>query len=184
MRNSLAYTLGLASLSLALTGVVGCGTSPSSETKREELKDDAKSSLKKLENEDAGLSDFISKAYGYAVFPSVGKGGLLVGGAYGRAEVYEQGEFVGYASLTQASVGLQAGGQEFTELVVFENKDAMERFKNNRVSFAANASAVALKSGAAASAKYDNGVAVFTKPTGGLMFEASIGGQQFTFKAK
>jgi lipid-binding SYLF domain-containing protein len=118
------------------------------------------------------------------IFPSVGKGGVIVGGAYGRGEVYEQGQLVGYADVTQATVGAQLGGQTFSELIVFENREAMDRFKRGNFEFAANVSAVALKAGAAAAARYTNGVAVFVKPEGGAMFEASIGGQKFTFQAR
>ena len=89
---------------------------------------------------------------------------------------------VGYATISQATVGLQAGGQEFAEAVVFETPDALQRFKDGKLSFEANASAVALKSGAAASTKYENHVAVFTLPKAGLMFEAAIGGQSFSFQ--
>jgi lipid-binding SYLF domain-containing protein len=118
------------------------------------------------------------------IFPNVGKGAWIVGGAYGRGVVYEQGQFVGYADISQATVGLQAGGQTYTELVVFEDKASLDRFKTGKLSFAANVSAVILKSGAAASAKYTDGVAVFVKPIGGAMVEAAIGGQQFTYQPK
>jgi lipid-binding SYLF domain-containing protein len=113
----------------------------------------------------------------------VGKGGLVVGGAYGRGVVYEQGRHIGYSDLTQGSVGLQAGGQTFSELLVFENKSALDRFKEGKLDFAA-ASAVVLKSGVATHAPFVNGVAVVVSPIGGAMLEASIGGQQFTYQQK
>ena len=91
---------------------------------------------------------------------------------------------VGYADLTNVTVGFQLGGQEFSELIAFQTADAFEKFKNNNLAFSANASAVALKTGAAAAAKYTDGIAIFTKPKAGLMFEASVGGQRFTYKAK
>ena len=134
-----------------------------------------------MTKEDAGLQSFLDKSYGYVIFPKVGKGGLIAGGAYGRGVVYEQGRMIGYADLTQATVGLQAGGQTYSEVVAFENNEALDRFKQNKLDFSANASAVILKSGAAAAAKYQDGVAVFVMPRAGAMVEASIGGQKFEF---
>ena len=93
------------------------------------------------------------------------------------------GKMIGFADLTQANIGLQAGGQAYSEVIVFENEDALNKFKNNKLEFSANASAVALKAGAAGAARFENGISVFVKPKGGLMFEVSIGGQKFTFKA-
>jgi lipid-binding SYLF domain-containing protein len=168
-------------LSIAFLSAPGCETAPKTEAKRENLVDESETTLKSMQNVDAGLGDFVGRSYGYAIFPNVGKGGLVAGGAYGRGSVYEQGKFIGYADLRQGTVGLQAGGQNFSELIVFENKAALDNFTNNKFEFAANASAVALKPGVSKSANFDEGVAVFTQPKGGLMFEAAIGGQQFTF---
>jgi len=174
-----------ASLALAFaflgSGLVGCATEPKGPGEQQALRARADGSLGEMKAEDPGLNSFLSNAYGYAIFPSVGKGGFIVGGGYGRGEVYEQGRFVGFADITQATLGLQAGGQTFSQLIVFQNKEAADRFKYGKMKFAANVSAVALKAGAAASAKYSDGVAVFVKPQGGLMFEASVGGQEFGF---
>ena len=159
----------------------GCSTAPKTEAKQKTLVDDADTVVNRFKREDPGMTDLLNRSYGYVVFPSVGKGGVGIGGAYGKGAVYEQGRMVGFADLTQASIGFQLGGQTFAELIVFENKAALEKFKNNQFSFEANASAVAVKSGAAAAAKYENGVAVFTEPNAGLMFEAAVGGQKFTY---
>lgn len=168
---------------LVVAMMIGCSsTKPESEAKQENLVNEANNTLEELKTADPSLDDFMDKAYGYAVFPSVGKGGLIVGGAHGRGVVYEQGAAVGYAQLTQATVGAQAGGQSFDEVIVFENKSALDRFRSSNFEFSANASAVALKSGAAATARYQDGVAIFTKPEGGLMFEASVGGQKFQYE--
>jgi len=167
---------------IALGLMVGCSTSPSSEAKREELTSKVQGAMKEMSNADPSLQGFVDRAYGYVMFPSVTKGGLIVGGSYGRGEVYEKGKMVGYADISQATVGAQAGGQSFKELICFETEQALSNFKANKLAFAANASAVALKTGAAATARYSNGVAVFTQPTGGLMFEAAIGGQGFSFR--
>jgi lipid-binding SYLF domain-containing protein len=162
--------------------LTACSTAPKSEVARDNLREESELSLRKLKSTDATLDDFLRRGYGYVVFPEVGKGGLIVGGAYGRGIAYEQGQMVGYADIAQADVGLQAGGQSFTEVLVFENKAAMDNFKYGRLKFGANASAVAMKAGAAAATQFKDGVAVFTQPIGGLMFEASVGGQSFTYR--
>lgn len=181
----LKSSIGLA-VALAATAMVagGCATAPKTEAKKVELRARGNATLATLEAKDASLGEFLRNAHGYAVFPSVGKGGLGLGGAYGRGEVYEQGEFVGYADITQFTIGLQAGGQTFAEIIAFEDRTAMENFKHGKVKFSANASAVALKAGAAKTAKYEKGVAIFTSPNGGLMFEASVGGQEFGYVPK
>lgn len=162
--------------------LVGCETAPKTEEKRESLQAKADATVQEFAATDAGMRQFLDDAYGYAVFPDAGKGGLIVGGAYGRGIVYEQGRMIGYADMKQGSVGLQAGGQSFSQIIAFEDQNSLDRFKNNQLTFSANVSAVILKSGAAASAKYTDGVAVFVKPQGGAMAEASVGGQQFTFR--
>jgi lipid-binding SYLF domain-containing protein len=166
---------------VALGTISACQTTPASSADRENLKDDSQATLNRFQREDPGLKDFLNRAYGYAVFPDIGKGGLIVGGAYGKGRVYEQGRAVGWTDMTQASVGAQIGGQTYSEIIAFETAETLNSFKANRLAFAANASAVAIKSGASAAAKYDNGVAVFTMPKGGLMAEASVGGQKFTY---
>ena len=163
--------------------LVGCQTTPENDTKRANLDDSVNATINRFERVDPGLKSTLDNAYGYAVFPEVGKGGLIVGGAYGKGRVIEQGRMVGYADLTQATVGAQAGGETFAEIISFQDRNALERFKANQLAFSANASAVAIKAGKAAAARYDNGVAVFTMPNGGLMLEASVGGQKFTYTA-
>ena len=114
----------------------------------------------------------------------MGKAGLGVGGAYGRGVVYERGQHIGYSDLTQGTVGAQVGGHSFSELLIFENKTALDRFKAGQFGFAAGASAVVLKSGVATSPNFSDGVAVIVQSVGGVMAEAAIGGQQFTYQAK
>lgn len=158
-----------------------CNTTPSSEGKKMDLAENVKNSMAEMRKEDPSFGTFIDASYGYVVFPSVGKAGLLVGGAFGRGEVYEQGKMIGYADITQATLGLQAGGQTYTQVICFENKAALDRFITNKYEPAAQASAIALKSGAAGNAKYADGVAIFYYAKGGLMAEASVGGQRFRF---
>jgi lipid-binding SYLF domain-containing protein len=172
----------LAAATLSTMTIIGCATTPP-ETASEQtaLHNDADSALQRMYARDPGLRGFVQGGYAYAIFPSVGKGGLIAGGASGRGEVYEQGRFVGYAELNQVTVGAQAGGEEYAELIVFQDEAALRNFQNKEYSFSANASAVALKAGASKEGHFRDGVAVFTLPTGGLMAEASVGGQSFTY---
>lgn len=140
--------------------------------------------IAKFRHKDPGLHIFFERAFGYAVFPTIGKGGIGIGGAYGTGRVYERGHFIGRTTLTQLTVGFQWGGQAYSELIFFKNRAAFDRFKKGNLKFAAQASAVAVTTGAAATAAYDHGVAVFTMEKGGLMYEATIGGQSFSFQPR
>jgi lipid-binding SYLF domain-containing protein len=177
------WTLLAMTLALATLGFGGCGgTEPQTPEKKDALRAEADAALTTMKAADPSLEEFLNKAYGYVVFPNVGKGGFIAGGAFGRGEVYKGGRLVGYATIEQGTIGLQAGGQNFAEVIAFENEEAFNRFTSNRLELTAQASAVALKAGAAAQAKYTNGVAIFTYVKGGLMVEAAVGGQRFTFK--
>ena len=142
----------------------------------------AAATLKKLEAKDPGLKRLLDKAYAYAVFPSVGKANLVIGGGYGRGEVFEKGRRIGFATITQLTIGVQVGGDTFAEVIVFESKKALERFKKGKSAFAANASAVLVKAGAASAKDFEKGAAVYVYPQGGMMLELGIGGQRFKFK--
>jgi lipid-binding SYLF domain-containing protein len=164
--------------------VAGCQTAPTTESEKEDLVKKAATTVKTFKQLDPGLNVFFDTAKGYAVFPTIGKGGLGVGGAYGKGILYENDKVVGYCDLSQGSIGLQIGGQGYSEIIFFQTEGTLMSFKSGEFAFAAQASGVAVKAGAAATADYSNGVAVFTKPKGGLMGEASIGGQNFSFEAK
>ena len=129
------------------------------------------------------FQDYFDEAYGYVIFPAIGKGASVIGGAHGNGTAFEQGEPIGKAKLTQVTIGFQFGGQSYRQVIFFETKDDLERFKENRFEFAAQASAVAIEEGAAANFEYTDGVAVFTIVKAGLMYEASLGGQKLKFKA-
>ena len=135
-----------------------------------------------FKNADSKMNLFFEKAYGYVVFPTVGKGGIIIGGAYGKGEVYKNGRLIGLANLTQLTIGFQLGGQAYSEIIFFKDKKALDQFTSSTFSFDAQVSAVAVTAGASANADYNNGVAVFTRAKGGLMYEASVGGQKFTFR--
>nr|WP_298996602.1 lipid-binding SYLF domain-containing protein [uncultured Allomuricauda sp.] len=143
---------------------------------------DAKKAKKTLLKADSGLQRFFDNSAGYVLFPNVGKGGFIIGGASGNGVVYEDGEMIGMANLKKLNVGLQAGGQAIIEVIFFETSVDLDRFKEGKFQFSAEASAVALKSGIAANAKYKEGVAVFALPKAGLMADASVGGQKFGYK--
>jgi lipid-binding SYLF domain-containing protein len=140
--------------------------------------------ITRFKKADASMQVFFDKAYGYVVFPSVGKGGFIVGGAHGDGWVYEQARFIGRASIVQLTVGAQIGGQSFMEVIFFKNKAALADFKQGNFELNAQISAVAVKEGASKDASYDQGVAVFTMPRKGLMAEATVGGQKFEFTPK
>jgi lipid-binding SYLF domain-containing protein len=164
--------------------IVGCSTGSVTKEQGDALLKRSQASRQEWNKVDPQLEAFAKKGYGYAFFPEITKGGLLVGGAHGRGVVYEKGQHIGYADLTQMSVGFQAGLQDYSQLIVFENQPAMDRFKRNEIDFGANASAVYTDKGAAMSAQFVGGVAVFVKPTRGAMAEASLAGQQITYLPK
>jgi lipid-binding SYLF domain-containing protein len=142
----------------------------------------ARQAIGELQRADPGLTRFFDDSAGYAVFATVGKGGLGIGGARGTGVLYEKGEATGKTTLTQVTVGLQVGGQAYTEVIFFETKETLASFKKGEFAMAAQVSAVAAKAGASANAKYDHGVSVFTLAKGGVMAEASVGGQKFSYR--
>lgn len=145
--------------------------------------EDVAETIARFKEGDPGIQGWFKDAHGYAVFPSVGKGGIGIGGARGKGLVYEQGTLVGKVTLTQVTVGLQLGGQSFSEVIFFKDKTAFDDFTRGNYEFDAGVSAVALKTGASADLGYSKGVAVVTATKGGLMYEASVGGQKFDYEA-
>lgn len=144
----------------------------------------ASQTLEHFKNKDQSLDNFFKLAYGYAVFPTIGKAGFIVGGAHGDGLVYKQGTVTGTAKMTQLSVGWQAGAEAYSEIIFFQNAAAYDRFVQGNYELGAQVSAVAAKSGIAAQTKYENGIAIFTDYKGGLMAAASVGGQKFSFQPK
>jgi lipid-binding SYLF domain-containing protein len=176
---TLAATLLLATFGIGMIG--GCQAAPKTEAKRDALDSNVQSTLDAMRSEDSSFGRFLDDAYAYAVYPTVGKGGLIAGAAYGKGEVFEQGRMIGYSDLTQVTVGAQIGGQAYAEVVAFQNKAALDKFIQKEYAFDAGVSAVAVKSGVAKNARFQNGVAVFQYIKGGLMAEAAAGGQRFRF---
>jgi lipid-binding SYLF domain-containing protein len=176
------WMIPIAAIVTGLALVSGCATAPTTAEGKAELSRAVKTALTNARVQDPSLQAFLDKAYGYAIFPTVGKGAAGVGGAYGKGEVYERGQLIGYCDLSQATIGLALGGQSFTEIIAFENKAALDAFKNGSLKFAAQASGTALKAGASENAKFTNGVSVLTANPQGLMGEAAVGGQTFSFQ--
>jgi len=137
-----------------------------------------------LKEKDDGIQKFFDGAAAYAVFPSVGKGGIGIGGAHGKGILIEGDKTVGDTSLSQVSIGFQFGGQVYSEYVFFKDATAVDDFKRGNFELGAQASAVAVTAGASADADYNSGVAIFTIAKGGLMYEASVGGQKFKYEAR
>jgi lipid-binding SYLF domain-containing protein len=147
-------------------------------------------------------SSFFGKSYGYAVFPTIGKAGLGIGGAHGEGRVYEQGKYVGDTKMTQLSIGWQAGAEGYSEIIFFQDKRSFDEFTSGNFEFGANVSAVVITAAASGTAtttgstatasggkkdastagKYDKGTAIFIISKGGLMYEASVSGQKFSYK--
>ncbi|HEY7379284.1 MAG TPA: YSC84-related protein [Steroidobacteraceae bacterium] len=167
------------------------------------LADEYDDTIKVFQN--AGQSgSFFKKSYGYAVFPTIGKGGIGIGGAHGKGRVYVGGKYVGDTSMTQLTAGFQLGGQAFSQIIFFEDKRAFDEFTGGNFEFGAQATAVAITAGASVGATttgssagasggkndaatvggYYKGMAVFTVAKGGLMYEATVGGQKFNYKPR
>lgn len=174
----------IATVALSAAFLVGCSTAPPTPEAKEELSRTAAAERQEWNTLDPQLEAFTRKGHGFAFFPEVTKGGAGIGGAYGRGVVYEQGQHVGYADLTLGSVGLQLGGQTYSELIVFESKAALDRLKQNRMDFGANATAVIATTGAAVNTRFVDGIAVFVRPTAGAMAEATLDGQRITYVPK
>jgi len=146
--------------------------------------EEVQQTINKFKKKDGGINSFFKSSYAYAVFPTVGKGGIGIGGAYGKGYVYHSGTKIGEAKLTQVSVGFQLGGQAYSEIIFFQNKNTFDKFTNGDLKFGAGVSAVAVTSGAAARTSFNRGVAVFTMEKGGLMYEATVAGQSFKYEGK
>jgi lipid-binding SYLF domain-containing protein len=171
--------LSLFSSALLLAGLVVPGRAGEDHDK---LRTDVEAAIASFEKSDSGMKTLLRNAAGYAVFPNVGKGGLVLGGAHGNGLVFEAGNLVGRASLSQLTLGAQVGGQAFAELILFETPATLAKFKESGFAMNAQIGAVAAAEGASKNARYVEGVMVFTKAKQGLMAEATVGGQKFKFE--
>jgi lipid-binding SYLF domain-containing protein len=162
-------------------GTIGCSTAPKDQSDREALDANVRKTLDAMRAQDPSFGTFLDSAYAYAAYPTVGRGAFIIGGSYGKGEIFEQAKFIGFSDMSQATVGLQAGGESFAEVICFENKAALDKFISKEYAFSAEVKAVALKSGAAKDAKFQEGIAVFQYEKGGLMAAAAVGGQRFRY---
>jgi lipid-binding SYLF domain-containing protein len=173
MKPIMRYTV-LTAILLASSGAVLAGD--------HDLRAEAEIAIKALQSADSGLTNCFSRAAGYAVFPRVGKAGLIFGAEHGNGLVYENGKVIGEATLTEINVGPQVGGEAFYEIIFFETAEALADFKDSNFEMSAKVGAVAAAEGASLNAKYQDGVMVFTLPRSGLMVQAAVGSQKFTYK--
>lgn len=176
------FTLVALCAASLLLSLAGCSGAPAPSSDKADLQARAASAIARAKQNDPTLAQRLREAPAYALFPCIGKGAAGVGGAYGKGVLFENEQLVGYCEMVQGPVGAQVGGRTYAEIVVFENRRALEHFKSGVFALDARAAAVAVKSGAAANARFSNGVAVFTMDDSGLMFEAALGGQKFTYE--
>ena len=170
--SSLLFCLGL---------IISTSSFGQTTKKDRRLLEDSQDAKKDFIHTDSLMKGLFSSAYGCAIFPIIGKGAIGVGGAAGNGIVFEKDSALGKVMMNQLTVGFQLGGQSYREVIFFQDKETLDRFRASNVEFSAQVSAVAAKQGAAANVKYANGVMVFTQEKGGLMFEASVGGQKFKY---
>lgn len=157
------------------------GTLAAAAAEADHLDSDVRDTMQRLQQSNPKIQKLFTEAYGYAVFPTVGKGAIGIGGAEGRGQVFERGALIGSAKLVQGTVGVQLGAQSYSEVIFFESEKALNEFKDGKTAISAALSAAVAADGAGAEAKYQHGVLVYTMQRSGLMFEASIGGQHFKF---
>ena len=166
-------------ISMAISFIALSASASWDPTEVETLSPNADITMAKFLEKDPKIQTFVDKSAGYVVIPSVAKAGLGIGGARGKGLLYVNGEITAVVTLTQLSIGFQAGGQAYSEFIFFEGPDDVADFKKGNYEFGAQVSAVAITAGFSADAAYSNGVAIFTQAKGGLMYEASVGGQKF-----
>lgn len=171
-------------VTVCIVMVTGCSTAPQKPESRAVLKAQVQQAIALFKQKDAGIEKFFKDSAGYAVLPKIAKAAIWIGGAYGKGHLYEKGDMVGYCSMSQATIGFSFGGEYFREIIFFKQKTDLDKFKSEEFTFSAQATAVALKTGAAAKVDYKDGMAVFVMTDKGLMVDASIGGQKFNYVAK
>ena len=174
--NSKRLTRSLGAL-LTVAILAGCASTPPDDV----LIQNARNTLERFIERDPSLQAWVDHAHSYAIYPEIGKGGFGVGGSFGRGIVFENGRPIGRTSASQGTIGAQIGVQTFSQVIFFQDDAALRTFQRENLEFSAQATAVAARSGAAATTSYERGVAVFILVRGGLMAEATIGGQKFHY---
>jgi lipid-binding SYLF domain-containing protein len=174
----------LSSIALSVLALSACTTAPATDQDKVNLQSDINATLVRLNQKDPTLQATLSQAYAYAIFPEVGSGAIVFGGSYGHGEVFQAGQLIGYADISQATFGAQIGGQSFAEILIFQNDAALQNFKKGDMQFSSAASSVAMKTGGASVSQSQIGVIAMVYPEGGLEVSAAIGGQTFSFVPK
>lgn len=182
MRTSRRATIVFGWVIAALAPLTGCATAPRSASEQQGLEARANATIDEMIAREPALGSTLQAAAGYAVFPDIGKGGVLVGGAFGRGVLYEHGRQSGFVKVEQASIGAQLGAQTFAELLVLQDQIAVDRLKRGELTLGADIGAVALTTGAVARAQIAGGVMVFLLPRGGLMAELTLSGQRVQYE--
>ena len=173
--------MGVMILCAAMVTLAGCSTVPVKPESKAVLKAESDEAIALFRAKDPSIEGFFRTSYGYAVIPKIFKGAFWIGGAYGRGQVYERGQMIGFCSMSQATLGFSFGGEFFREIIFFRDKNDLGRFMYGEYTFSAQATGVAATAGAAAKADYRDGMAVFITTDKGLMVDASLGGQRFTY---
>lgn len=184
MKRLLHHTMVAALLVVALTPTfttrAAAGTKKQEEAKK--LETESQQAILNFKTADPTMTNFFAKAAGYVILPGVGEGGFILGGARGKGLVFENGKVVGNATMSEVSIGAQVGGGSYAEVIFFETAEGLKSFKGSKWEMSAKAKANVAASGAAANAKYELGIAVFTLPKSGAMVAAAVGGQKFKFE--
>ena len=166
---------------ILLVFVASCGSVKNTE---QDLIADAQDARATITKDYPNAAQMFNQAHSYAIFPNVGKGAYIIGGASGNGVVYQNGNVIGYSDLKQVDIGLQAGGKAFIEVLFFEDQGTLDRFKNGSYELDASASAVILEKGISRNLEFQDGVSIVTVPKAGAMAGVSVGGQRFTFQPK
>ena len=167
------------SLIILFIGIVSCG--PGKNGNADNLKQDAAEAQATMMQTNDDVRELLTNSAGYAIFPNVGKGAYIIGGASGNGVVYQNGSAIGYSNLKQVDIGLQAGGKAYMEALFFETQEDLDDFKNGEYELSGNATAVILEKGKSKSIKFQDGVAVVTMPKAGAMVGVSVAGQRFGY---
>ena len=174
----------LVTLTVLALALAACGTEPNpgDSVDRQLLTDRTQAVIHDFKSTDPSIQRFFATAHAYVVFPQIVTAALGIGGAHGDGEVFQKGKLIGYADMSQGSIGAQIGAQKYAEVLFFENEGSFVDFKQSTMAFDARATAIAASAGAAAAADYRRGVITFTLPESGLMAQAAIGGQKFRYE--
>lgn len=183
MKNLNNY-LSKAGLLMLFIAITSCGPGKSGSGDVDALMMDAKEAKTAMIDANANVQELFNSSAGYAVFPNVGKGAYIIGGASGNGVVYENGAVVGYSNLKQVDVGLQVGGKAYREVLFFETQEALDKFKDGEYELSGNATAVIIEKGKSKTIKFNNGIAIATMPKAGAMVGVSVAGQRFGYTAK